>query len=433
MEAAREALRRVERLQPRLNAFITVLEEAALGDAAAAEARWRAGRPLSPLDGVPVGLKDLIHVAGVPTTAASNVLKGAVASADSEVVRRLRAGGAVILGKTNLHEFAYGPTGDVSAYGAARNPWDDRRIAGGSSSGSAAAVAGGMCPVALGSDTGGSIRIPSAMCGLVGLKPTYGRVPCEDVLPLSWSLDHLGPMTSCVEDAASAYALLAGVAPAGLAEAPERPLRIGLCRELFFNPMEADVRQLVEAALPELGNVCEVSIAHIGLAPYVVQAIMAPEALAYHRQWLDTRRDDYQQATFSIPQRLLAAEEISAVDYVQASRLRALLIEEMQAALAGVDVLAMPTAPFAAPLLGQAEVELEDGSRALPAGITTRNTAPLNVTGFPAISLPCGLTTAGLPVGLQLVAGPWQEDRLLRAAYLCEGHLNQHAPRLPEL
>ncbi|MGH2470499.1 MAG: amidase family protein, partial [Chloroflexota bacterium] len=141
----------------------------------------------------------------------------------------------------------------------------------------------------------------------------------------------------------------------------------------------------------------------------------------------------YQQATFSIPQRLLAAEEISAVDYVQASRLRALLIEEMQAALAGVDVLAMPTAPFAAPLLGQAEVELEDGSRALPAGITTRNTAPLNVTGFPAISLPCGLTTAGLPVGLQLVAGPWQEDRLLRAAYLCEGHLNQHAPRLPEL
>ncbi|HUZ76416.1 MAG TPA: amidase [Chloroflexota bacterium] len=433
LEATREALRRVERLQPRLNAFITVLSESALDEAAAAEARWRAGRPLSRLDGVPVGLKDLIHVAGVPTTAASTILKGAVAGADSEVVRRLRGGGAVILGKTNLHEFAYGPTGDVSAYGAARNPWDERRITGGSSSGSAAAVAGGMCPLALGSDTGGSVRIPSALCGLVGLKPTYGRVPCGDVLPLSWSLDHLGPMASCVEDAASAYALLAGAAPVQLAGEGKRDLRIGLCRELFFGPMEAEVRRLVEAALPRLGQVREVSIAHIGLAPYVVQAIMAPEALAFHRPWLDTRRDDYQRATFSLPQRLLAAEEISAVDYVQASRLRALLIEEMEAALDDLDVLAMPTVPLAAPLLGQAEVELDDGSRALPAGITTRNTAPLNVTGFPAISLPCGLTTAGLPVGLQLVARPWQEDWLLQAAYRCEGHLNQHVPRLPEL
>ena len=410
LEVTRQALDAAEREQPRLNTFISLLPESALQEAAESEARYRRGQPLGPLDGVPVAVKDLIHMAGVPTTAASKVLAGFVPAEDAEVIRRLRAGGAVLLGKTNMHEFAFGPSGDVSYYGPTRNPYDLERIPGGSSSGSGAAVAAGICPVALGSDTGGSIRIPASLCGIVGLKPTYNRVSCQGVIPLSWSLDHIGPLTATVEDAGLALSVLSDFAIPRLELG--RAARIGVSRELLFDALEPDVRSAVEAALPLLGELRETPIANMA-AVSAQSVILGTDAAAYHAHWLQERPGDYDQ---TIRARLETGLGSRGIDYVQATRLRGLFVESVLAALEGVDVLAAPTTPLAAPLFGEVETTLDDGRAHNTAGLLLRNTSPFNLCGFPAISLPCGRTAAGLPVGLQLIARPWDEATLLQVA-----------------
>ncbi len=415
VEVADHALELARAVQPRLNAFITFLDEDARTAARASEQRYRREQPLGPFDGVPVAMKDLVHMAGVRTTAASKVLADYIATEDAEVVRRLRAGGAVILGKTNLHEFAYGPTGVLSSFGSCRNPRDVGRMAGGSSSGSAAAVAAGVCPVAVGSDTGGSIRIPAALCGVVGLKPTYGRVSTSGVLPLSWSLDHVGPITATVEDAGLALAAMSDFtwpSPGPL----DRPLRVGVCRDHFFEHLDAAVRECVERGIRLLGEPREVRMPSIRLSAAAQSLILASEARAFHQRWLAERGDDYEPG---VRNRLEAALEVRGVDYVQAARLRRVMVDEMRAALEGVDVLAMPAVPVPAPPLSATDVAVEDGSINVLSALL-QNTSPVNFTGFPAISVPCGETDSGLPVGLQLVARPWQEAHLLAASWRLE-------------
>jgi aspartyl-tRNA(Asn)/glutamyl-tRNA(Gln) amidotransferase subunit A len=417
VEEIRQALEQAEATQPTLNAFITLLGASALEAARVSEARFRRGEPLGPLDGVPIAIKDLIHVAGERTTAGSRVMADFVATADAPIVQRLRAAGAIIIGKTNLHEFAYGGTGDVSFTGPAHNPRNPEHMTGGSSSGSAAAVGGGICPVALGTDTACSIRTPAALCGIVGLKPTYGRVATEGVIPLSWSQDHVGPMTASVEDAGLVLAAISDFAMPDLTGAASQKLTIGVCHELFFERLDADVRRLVERAIGLLGQVRDVRIPHIRIAGAVQALITSPEARAFHHHWMETRSEDYD---WSVRNRLEAGREVTGLDYVQATRLRGLLAEEMRAALAGVDVLAMPTVAVTAPKFGQREAQLEDGVAEAVGPLMLRNAAPMNVTGFPAITIPCGNAANGLPVGLQLVGLPWEEGRLLQAAHAFE-------------
>ncbi|MFI5265853.1 MAG: amidase [Chloroflexota bacterium] len=410
VEVARQALELAEREQPRLNAFITLLSDAATEAARQSEARHRRGQPLGPLDGVPVAVKDLVHMAGVRTTAASKILEDYVATEDADIARRLKAGGAVIIGKTNLHEFAFGPSGDVSHFGPARNPHNTEHIPGGSSSGSGAAVAAGICPVALGTDTGGSIRIPASLCGIVGLKPTYGRVSTRGVIPLSWSLDHIGPMTSTVEDAGLALSVFSDFSMPSLELG--RQAHVGVCRELLFGSLEAEVRALVEAALPAVGDVREIDIEHMS-AVSAQSVILGTDAATYHMPWLKERPEDYDP---TIRARLETGLASRGVDYVQATRLRGLFVEAMYEALRDIDVLAAPTTPIAAPPFGEVRTALDDGSTQNTAALLLRNTSPFNLCGFPAISVPCGRTAAGLPVGLQLVAKPWDEATLLQVA-----------------
>ena len=417
VEVTRRALEQAEAKQPILNAFITLLGASALEAARASEARFRRDEPLGPLDGVPVAVKDLVHIAGERTTAASKVMANFVANEDAAVIQRLRAGGAILLGKTNLHEFAYGGTGDVSFIGPARNPHNPDHITGGSSSGSAAAVGGGICPVALGTDTACSIRTPASLCGIVGLKPTYGRVSTRGVIPLSWSQDHVGPMTGSVEDAGLTLGVISDFEMPNLDRAVSKRLRVGVCQELFFGRLDSEVRRLVERAIGLLGAVQEVQIPHLGVSGAVQALITSAEARAFHHHWMETRPGDYD---WSVRNRLEAGLEVTAADYVQATRLRGLLVEEMRAALANVDVLAMPTVAVTAPKFGQREVQLEDGAAEAVGPLMLRNAAPMNVTGFPAITVPCGNASNGLPVGLQLVGLPWEEGRLLQAAHAFE-------------
>ncbi len=417
VEVTKQALEQAEATQPTLNAFITLLGASALEAARASEARFKQGAPLGPLDGVPIALKDLIHVAGERTTSGSKVMANFVATEDAVVVKRLRAGGAILIGKANLHEFAYGGTGDVSFIGPARNPRNPEHMTGGSSSGSAAAVAGGICPVALGTDTACSIRTPAAHCGIVGLKPTYGRVSTTGVIPLSWSQDHVGPMAASVEDAGLTLGVMSDFEMPDLDGAPSGRLTIGVCRELFFDVLDADVRRLVERAIGLLGDVREVRLPHIKLSGAVQGLITSSEARAFHHHWMETQSDDYD---WSVRNRLEAGLEVSGTEYVHATRLRGMLTQEMYAALTGVDVLAMATVATTAPKFGQREAQLENGVVEGVGPLMLRNAAPMNVTGFPAITVPCGNAANGLPVGLQLVALPWQEGPLLQAAHAFE-------------
>ncbi|HEU0166946.1 MAG TPA: amidase, partial [Chloroflexota bacterium] len=283
VEVTREALGRAEAEQARLNAFITLTPELALDAARAAEARFARGEPLGPLDGVPIGVKDIIEVAGVRNTAASKILAGNVAAANAPVIERLTAGGAVIIGKTNLHEFAYGGTGDRGCFGPARNPWNPEHMTGGSSSGSAAAVAAGICPIALGTDTAGSVRIPAALCGIVGLKPTYGRVSTQQVIPLSWNMDHVGPMTGTVEDAALALSAMCPFEPPSFSEQLSN-VKVGICRPHFWEHLDVEVRRLAELAISRFGEAVEVELPSIGLGAAAQAVITAAEAGAYHRR-----------------------------------------------------------------------------------------------------------------------------------------------------
>ncbi len=430
VEATRVFLDRIAAHDPQLASYITVTGEAALAEAAAAEREIAAGQYRGPLHGVPLALKDLFYTAGVRTTAGSKILSDFVPTEDATVVARLRAAGAISLGKTNMEEFAFGATSINPHYGACRNPWDRDRIAGGSSGGSAAAVAAGLCTAALGSDSGGSIRQPAAVCGLVGLKPTYGRVSRHGVVPLSWSQDHVGPITRTVRDAALVLQATAGHDPRDPASSPAAVpdylaalehgatgMRLALPRDFFFERVDPQVDAAVREAaqtLTRLGaSLEEVPLPQAGHTVTAGATILFAEASAFHEPWLRTRPQDYGPLVLG---RLRVGQTILATDLLKAQRARGVLVAQTEALFDRFDALLTPAVPVAAPLQDETTIRWPDGTVEDIRGTTLRFTRPFNLLGFPAITVPCGFTDNGLPIGLQIVGRPFAEATVLRLA-----------------
>ncbi len=385
-----------------LRAFITVTSDAALAAARDADNDFRAGHDRGPLQGIPVSLKDLVDVAGVPTTAASRVIGNRPAATDAVVTSRLKAAGAVLVGKTNLHEFALGTTSEDTAFGAVRNPHDVSRSAGGSSGGSAASIVAGMALATVGTDTGGSIRIPSAACGLVGFKPAFGEVPCDGVVPLSTTFDHVGPLTRTVADAAAMFHVLARSAPRSPVVRRPSTLRLGRLRGFYEARLETAVKTGYEDAIASIEKagvaVTDVTMPHAADVAAIYLGILLAEAGAYHATTLDQCPELYSPA---VRQRLEMGRYILAEDYLRARRGRDVLRREIERALADVDALVLPGMAIVAPPLGAETVAIDGVSEPVRA-LMLRLTQPFNVSGHPAIVLPCG-PTGSLPVSLQLV------------------------------
>jgi aspartyl-tRNA(Asn)/glutamyl-tRNA(Gln) amidotransferase subunit A len=408
-----------------LNAFISIMEDEALWQARELDRELAAGRDRGALHGVPITIKDLLDIRGTATTAAYRVREGHVAARDCEAVAHLRRAGAIFLGKTNLHEFAFGTTNEDSAFGAARNPHDRERTPGGSSGGSAAALAGGIGLATIGTDTGGSIRIPAAACGLVGLKPTLGEVSTEGVVPLSRTMDHVGPLTLDVTDACLVHhALLGDPAVAPPAAMPLSGLRLAIPRPYFFDVLDDEVRAAFDAAIDRLrahgAHVDEIAIAHAKDIASIYLHLVLSDAAAYHAHTLDTVPDRY---TAPVRIRLEMGRYLLAEDYVRALAGREVLTREVDAALGQHDAIVLPTLAVPAPLLGASSVEI--GGRSEPVrNVMLRLTQLFDVTGHPAISLPSGRTRAGLPCSFQLVGARHQTDALLRVALACEHYIS---------
>jgi len=413
VDLVRGCLAQIE-ARPAVNAFITVLKESALHAAAAAESDIRVGRYHGPLHGIPIAIKDLIDVAGTRTTAGSAV-PTKEATADAPVVRRLRDAGAIIIGKTNLHEFAFGTTSDESAFGPVRNPLDESRSAGGSSGGSAAALAAGMCFGALGTDTGGSIRIPSAACGTFGLKPTFDEITCDGIVPLGVSLDHVGPMARSVEDLGLLYQALKGNAGGWSIQTDERFV-FGVPRPFFLDMLESGVADALTRAgdaLTAAGHdVIEVEIAHAAWTPHVYLHLVLAEAAWYHAPLLEQHASSYCPG---VRLRLEMGRYVLGEDYVRAGRLREVLKREVSRVLEPCDALLLPALSIPAPPLGATTVAV--GSTTEPVRATMlRLTQLFNVTGHPAIAMPARWSPDGLPRGLQLVGALNHTARLLEIA-----------------
>jgi aspartyl-tRNA(Asn)/glutamyl-tRNA(Gln) amidotransferase subunit A len=385
-----------------LRAFITVTPDSALAAAHDADRELRDGHDRGPLQGIPISLKDLIDVAGVPTTAASRVTGDRPAPADAIVTSRLKAAGAVLVGKTNLHEFALGTTSEETAFGAVRNPHDTARSAGGSSGGSAVSVVTGMSLATVGTDTGGSIRIPSAACGLVGFKPAFGEVPCDGVVPLSSTLDHVGPLARTVADAAAMFHVLARSAPRSPVVRKPATVRLGRLRGYFEARLEPAVRTGYEAALESIEKagvaVSDVNVPHAADTTAIYLGILLAEAAAYHAATLEQCPELYSPP---VRIRLEMGRYILAEDYLRARRGQEVLRRDIGAALADVDALVLPGMSIVAPPLGAESVAIDDVAEPVRA-LMLRLTQPFNVSGHPAIVLPCG-TPGSLPVSLQLV------------------------------
>lgn len=409
-----------------LNAFISVAADSAREQAAIADREMASGLDRGPLHGIPVSLKDLIDVAGVPTSAASGVRAGHVASHDAVVVTRLRQAGAVLVGKTNLHEFALGTTNEDSAYGPGRHPLDDSRSSGGSSGGSAISVATGMAFASVGTDTGGSIRIPAAACGVVGLKPAYGEIPVDGIVPLSSSLDHVGPLCRTAEDAELVYDALLASSPSkpGVRRRQAHEIRLGVPRAYFLSMMDSEVAGEFEAACARLADagavIREVTIAQTELIGAVYLHVSLPEAVAYHAATLEQMPERY---TPAVRGRLEAGRYLLAEDYVRAQRGRVELRASVEAALEGCDALLLPTLPIPAPTIGVPTITI-GGKEELVRNVMLRLTQLFNITGHPAIAMPCGSTRAGLPVSAQLVGHSNQTPSLLAVARALEPHLS---------
>ena len=418
-----QCLDTIAALNPRLNAFITVTGAAALAAARAADVLRASGAPVTALHGIPISLKDLIDDAGVRTTAGSQVRRHVVATTDATITTRLRAAGAVIVGKTNLHEFAFGTTNDDSGFGGARHPDDDTRSPGGSSGGSAIAVRTGMSIASIGTDTGGSIRIPAGVCGVVGLKPDWGEIPVDGVVPLSRQLDHIGPLARTVTDAWLVHETLAGRAPGAtdqLVPATLTGLRFGLLAGYFDTRIAPDVRAGVAAAVARLaraGAVIEpVEIPHASDIGPVYLHLVLGDAASYHAATLEARPGDY---TAPVRLRLELGRYILAEDYARALRGREVIAGEIDRALEGRAALLCPTLPVTAPPIGAATVPVGEGEEPVRNAML-RLTQPFNLGRQPALSLPCGVSPSGLPVGLQLVGARGATTALLRTALACE-------------
>lgn len=437
-------LSRIRATEPILNSFITLLSDAAVAAARQAEREMRAGRYRGPLHGVPVGLKDLFNTGGVRTTSGSRIYDNYIPEQDCTVAARFKQGGAILLGKLNMHQFAYGPTGENPDYGHMHNPWDAERVSGGSSGGSGSAAAAGQCTVTTGSDTGGSIRIPAALCGIVGLKPTYGRVSRHGLTPLAWSMDHPGPMVRAVEDAAITMNVIAGYDPQDVAsvDAPVpdyvsaltgevQGLRIGVPRQYMEAPLDPEVREGVNAAILQLESLgCEIVELEfpgfLNAGPISTTMLMA-EATACFRDLLES---DGSRLYEPVRLRLEAGLFISAADYLRAQQGRTLFNQEARHLLQEVDLIAGPTEPVVAPPLLQQSVQAGEQEIGTVAALT-QYTRPYNITGFPAISVPCGFSADGLPIGLQLAGRPFDEETVLRAAHAYEQSTDWHTKRPP--
>ena len=428
-------LRRIERLNPSLNAFLTVTAEQALASARRAERQLLrhsvSRRETFSLFGIPITIKDNIWTRGVRSTAGSKILRDFVPAEDSTIARKLARAGAVFLGKTNLNEFAYGITGGNAHYGAVHNPWALDRISGGSSAGSAVAIAAGLCAVSVGTDTGGSIRVPSALCGTVGLKPTFGRVSVFGTMPLSPSLDHVGPMARSVADAAILLGLIAGRDPHdptssprpvedfhGALRRPLRKFRLGRPREHYWEKLDPEVRRITEAAVRDMEKrgaaVREVSLPHLKESLEAATEISLAEALHVHEAagYFPARAADYGE---EVRQRIDSGAQVLAVRYLSGFDVRKKLLAEFDAAFQDVDAIVAPTVPVPAPLIGAETVQI-DGEQTGVRPAIVGHCRPANFTGLPAISVPCGFTRDGLPVGLQLIGRAFDEVTLLRIA-----------------
>jgi aspartyl-tRNA(Asn)/glutamyl-tRNA(Gln) amidotransferase subunit A len=421
-----DALSTIQQLQPSLNAFITITADGALARAREADREIAGGRYLGPFHGVPVSVKDLIDMAGLPTTAASKVRDGRIAKQDAPIVGHLRRAGAVLVGKTNLHEFAFGTTNEDSGWGPARNPIDPTRSPGGSSGGSAIAVRTGMSLVSIGTDTGGSIRIPAAACGIVGLKPEWGEIAAAGVVPLSRQLDHVGPLARSVDDAAALYDVLRGAAPV----APQPPVPISALKfatlDAYFmekvgTEIEAGIRAAYESLQNAGASLVSTFLAHAGdIAPIYLHLVLA-DAAAYHSRALQERPYAY---TDNVRIRLEMGRHVLGEDYVRALHGKQVIAREVEQALAGVDGLILPALAIEAPPIGAATVPVKGGVEPVRTAML-RCTQPFNLSGHPAISLPCGSTHAGLPIGLQIVGHKGRTGELLRVARAVEQTLNQ--------
>ena len=435
LEATDACLDRIGERDGILNSFLTVTADAARADARRLGEELSGGRsPRGPLHGVPLALKDLFLTEGVRTTAGSAILRDWVPDHDATVVRKLKDAGAVSLGKLGMHEFAFGVTNENDHYGPVRNPCDPSRSPGGSSGGSGAAVADYLCFGSLGTDTGGSIRIPASLCGIVGLKPTYGRVSRHGVLPLCWSLDHVGPMARTVEDAALLLEAIAGadaadpttlhapVAPGEFTQPLERGvrgLRLGVPREHFWECVQPGVEAQVRTAIAQLeaqgAEIREVSLPTLNVLSLAQSAIILSEATAVHRHYLRERSTEYGS---QVRIRLLEGLFISAADYLDAQRARKIIRREFMECLSEVDAFLTPATPITAPRIGEATLRV--GEVEMPtSNYLVWNTAAFNLTGLPAISVPCGAVN-GLPVGLQIAAGALEEALVLRIARAVE-------------
>lgn len=418
VELLRQCLDKIDALNSQLNAFITVTAESALREAARAEAEIQNGNWLGPLHGIPIGLKDLIDTAGVRTTAASRVFAGRAPLKNATVVEKLKDAGAVLIGKQNLHEFAYGGSSVISAFGIPRNPIDSQYIAGGSSGGSAAAVASGMCYAAIGTDTAGSVREPAALCGLVGLKPTYGLVSTEGIIPLSPSLDHAGPITRSVRDAAILLDALVATEwrHSESLEVEHGKWRVGIPRQFFFEDLDSEVATAVEAAIDEL-ELMGCVVVDVQVRVDTDRTLQSAEAYAVHRERVAGSADLYDPETL---RRIRTGENILDEQYEAALGELQNIRREIAAVFDSVDVLVTPTTPIPAPRLADLTANID---QLRPTELVLlRNTRPANVWGTPAISVPCGKTSEGLPIGLQIIGPMGHDAKVLQVARAFEQH-----------
>ncbi len=427
-------LEEIRRLNPILNAFITVTGEQALADAKVAESEIARGKRRGRLHGIPIALKDLFDTAGVRTTAGSAIFANRVPTEDAEVVRRLKASGAILVGKLNMHEFAYGDSSAQSHFGPVRNPWNRDYVPGGSSGGSAAAVAARLCYGALGSDTGGSIRQPAAYCGIVGFKPTYGLVSTRGVVPLSWSLDHVGPICRTVADAVALLQPIAGYDPLDInsvdAPVPDynkaltrkvSTLRIGQPRALFFEMLDPDIEQAVNEALQVLRRLTA-STREVELPSYKTLPVVGAEAYAFHTPYITKTPELYQPAT---RQRIEGGSTVTAAAYIDARRELGRLRQAVAAVFSTVDVLITPTTPI---LPQTVQAALDNRAVPPPGGVapSLRNTQPFDVFGLPSISVPCGFSRSGLPIGLEITGPRLGESVVLAVARAYEQATEWH-------
>ena len=420
-ELVTQSLRQIERMDSKLNAFITVTSETALQEADERDRELADGIDRGPLHGIPIAHKDLMRTKGVRTTAGSKIYADYVPQRDAAIVTRLHEAGAVSLGKTGLHELAYGITSNNPHFGAIHNPWDLERIPGGSSGGSAAAVAAGMVPFTTGTDTGGSIRIPASFCGIVGLKPTFGRVNIRGVLPLGFSQDHVGPLTRTVRDAAIAFQAMVDdptgyVPPANLSLSG---LRIGWPKNFFMEQVDSEVEAALLAAFQTAsaieGRVVEIEVPDMNELRAAAATCLLVEAVTVVRPYLDRRADFGADVLAMLDQ----GKAILAIDYIEAQRTRRRIDRQFSRLFEQVDCIFTPTTPITAPRIGQTTVEIRGVTEEVRTA-ATRFTRVVNALGLPAISIPCGFSRSGLPIGLQIIAAARQEDLLLRVAAAME-------------